>query len=300
MTMISPPSVPLNITYVDPDGNNWDLSDITMTQGFCCSSITGIEGLPVTLQLIPLLDGTSLPNIYIPQPGTITLAIIVGWPLGGSETDYYELLDALMHAFINRRNNVPAPGYLQIQRPDGTVRQVTVYAIAGHNTPDIGIYNTVYTLTLQTPDPYWYELQSNNLLYTNNPATGILPLLPIAFSGPLLGAANIYNSGNAPSYPVWTITGPGIPLLQNLTTGLSWTLTTAIPTGQVIQVGTVPGNQYAVNTTTGENIWDQLSLSTLNDLWPLVSGMNELSIATSGSSSATSIGIEWTQRWNRG
>jgi hypothetical protein len=294
------PSVPLNITYIDPDGNNWGLSDLTMTDGYVCSSITGIEGLAVTLQVIPLLDGTALPNVYIPQPGTITLAILVTWPAGGNESDYYNLLDNMMRAFTNRRNNLPAPGYIQIQRPDGTVRQVTVYTIAGHNTPEIGIYDTIYTFTLQTPDPFWYDLVQQSATFTNNPAAGILPLLPVALGGPLLGDVVVVNGGNALSYPLWTITGPGTPTISNLTTGLSWSLNTPIPAGQVVQVNTTPGTQYAVNTSTGENIWDQLALASLNDLWPLVGGKNEISVATSGSSVATTIKVQWTNRWNRG
>jgi hypothetical protein len=294
------PSVPLNITYIDPDGNNWGLSDLSMTDGYICSSITGIEGLPVSLQLIPLLNGTSIPNVYIPQPGTITMAILLGWPAGGTESDYYNLLDSMMRAFINRRNELPAPGYLQIQRPDGSIRQIAVYAIAGHNTPEIGIYNTIYTFTLQTPDPYWQELVQQVVTFNNNPTAGILPLLPVSLGGQLFGQATIVNGGNALAYPVWTITGPGIPTIQNLTTGLSWSLTTAIPAGQVVQVGTTPGTQYVTNLTTGTNIWDQLALSSINQLWPLVGGENVVNVSASGSTTSTTIQVTWTNRWSRG
>ena len=80
-----------------------------MSAGYVCSGIAGIEGIPVLIQTTPLLDGTAVPNIYIPQPGSIAIGILVGWPAGGAESDYYALLDRFVRAFINRRNEIPVP-----------------------------------------------------------------------------------------------------------------------------------------------------------------------------------------------
>ena len=299
---MSTPPTPLQIDYIDPDGNDWDLSDYTMSKGYICSAIGGIEGLPVSMQTIPLLDGTAIPNLYIPQPGTITLVILLSRPASDSENDYYSLLDTATRAFYNRRNDVPKPGYIQIQRPDGTTRQVAVYTTSGLNTPDtVGISNhTVLSLTLQTPDPFWEDLAKQQIVFTVSNVAGILPVLPIGLTGgTIIGNNTVVNGGNATAWPVWTITGPGKPTMQNLTSGRKWSLNTSIPTGQVVQVITKPGQQMAVNTTTSANIWDQLVLSSLRDLWPLMSGPNQLSIVMAGSSVSTSVGLSWTNRWNR-
>src|ERR1700746_601174 len=201
---------PLDITYIDPDGNTWNVSDLTMSNGYVCSGITGHGGLPVAFQTIPMLDGTATPNFYLPQPGTINLGLLVGRPASDNENDYYALLDAVARAFLCRRNEVPVPGYLQIQRPDGTTRQIAVYTTSGLDTPDIQIHYTNYALTLQTPDPYWTDLVSQNLVFSINAAAGILPLLPIQLaSSAIIGSATIVNNGNALAYPIWTITGPG-------------------------------------------------------------------------------------------
>src|ERR1700746_174731 len=299
MTFPPAPS-PLGITYVDPDGINWDFSDLTFSNGYACAAIAGIEGVPTVLQTIPLLDGTAIPNIYLPQPGSIALAVLVGWPDSSvDENDYYANLDAFVRAFTNRRNELPAPGYLQIQRPDGTTRQIQTFCTAGLNTPEVGIHNSLYSLTLQTPDPYWYDLVQQSVTYANNPAIGILPLLPIAFSGQLLGNAILSNGGSALAYPVWTITGPGTPTIKNVTTNRQFSLNTPIPAGNIVQISTKPGSQYATNLTTATNIWDQLVLSTLRDLWPLVGGQNQVSITMAGSSTATSVQVGWTNRWSR-
>lgn len=295
-----PAPSPLNITYVDPDGINWNLSDITFSDGYVCAAIAGIEGVPTMLQTIPLLDGTAIPNIYLPQPGSIALAVLVGWPDGSiNEDDYYTNLDNFVRSFTNRRNELPAPGYIQVQRPDGTTRQVQVFCTAGLNTPEVGLHNTLYSLTLQSPDPYWYDSVQQLVVYANNPAVGILPLLPIAFSGQLLGNSILTNGGSALAYPVWTITGPGTPTIKNLTTGRQFSLNAPIPAGNMVQINTKPGNQYATNLTTSANIWDSLVLSTLRDLWPLVGGQNQISMTMAGSSTSTSIQVGWTNRWSR-
>jgi hypothetical protein len=297
---MSTPPTPLQIAYIDPDGNTWNLSDLSMSNGYVCTGIAGIQGLPVMLQTIPMLDGTAVPNIYIPQPGNISLGILVGRPASDSENDYYALLDRVTRAFLNRRNELPAPGYLQIQRPDGSSRQITVYTTSGLDTPETQIHYTSYAFTLATPDPYWADLVAQNLTFTINSAAGILPLLPIQLAAStIIGNATIINNGTALAYPTWTITGPGTPTIQNLTTGRRWSLNASIPSGQVVQVTTKPGSQYAVNVTTSANVWDQLVLSSLRDLWPLVGGANQVSLSMPGSSVATAISVSWTQRWSR-
>jgi hypothetical protein len=291
---------PLQINYIDPDGNDWDLSDRSMSSGYVCSGIGGIEGLPVAFQTIPLLDGTAIPNVYLPQPGTITLGLLIGRPSSDDENDYYSLLDQVARAFICRRAELPAPGYLRVQRPDGSVRQIAVYTTSGLDNPDTQIDYTNYAFTFQTPDPYWADLVPQSLMFSINAATGILPILPVQLaSSTIIGSATIFNGGNALSHPEWTIVGPGTPTVQNLTTGRKWSLNTSIPSGQVVKVVTQDGSQYAVNITTGANIWDQLVLSSLRDLWPLVGGNNQVSLSMPGSTVATSISVSWTQRWSR-
>jgi peptidoglycan hydrolase-like protein with peptidoglycan-binding domain len=129
---------------------------------------------------------------------------------------------------------------------------------------------------------------------------GILPLLPIQLTGTVIGNVSVSNDGNAQAWPVWTIVGPGTPVMKNLRTGRQWSLNTSIPSGNVVQVTTKPGTQMAVNTTTGVNIWDQLVLgSTLSNLWALMAGVNPISISMAGSSLVTSVGLSWVNRWNR-
>lgn len=293
-------TTPLQINYVDPDGINWNLSDYTMAQGYICSGIAGIEGLPVSIQTLPLLDGTAITDVYIPQPGTVALGVLVGWPVGGDQNAYYALLDKVTRAFTSRRKEIPAPGYLIIQRPDGTSRQIAVYTTSGLNTPEVGIHNTSFALTLQAPDPYWSDLTAQSMNFAISNAAGILPLLPVRLaSSSVTGNVTVTNNGTAIAYPTWIITGPGTPTMQNLTTGRKWSLNAPVPAGQVVQVATKPGTQMAYNVTSATNIWDSLVLSSLRDLWGLMGGPNQINIAMAGSTLATSVNLSWTNRWSR-
>ena len=55
----------------------------------------------------------------------------------------------------------------------------------------------------------------------------------------------------------------------------------------------------AVNVTTSVNIWDQLVLSSLRDLWALVPGTNQIGVTMSSSSAVSSVQVSWMNRWNR-
>lgn len=301
-------TTPLVIEYIDPDGTEWPLSDYTAMNGFACAGISGIEGVPVQMQTTPLLDGTAYTNFYIPQPGTIVIAVIITRPrvsdntkaVTDDENAYYDLLDRVSHAFYNRRNMAPAFGTISIQRPDGTTRQIQAYTTSGLNTPEVGIHNTLYTFTLQTPDPFWYNVDVNQLLFSISNATGILPLLPIRFaSGSVIGAVNVLNTGGESTYPVWTLTGPGTPTLSNLTTGRTFALSSPVSAGHVVQIVTQPGRQSVVDTTNATNLWDSLVISSPRDLWPLVPGNNSVNISMVGSTLATTIGLSWRNRWLR-
>jgi hypothetical protein len=298
---MSTPPIPLQISYLDPDGNNWNLSDLSMQAGVICTGLTGVEGLPVLTQMLPLLDGTAIPNIYIPQPGSITLGILVGRPASDSPLDYYTLLDSVVRAFLTRRNELPAPGTLIVQRPGGTSRQIQVYTISGLNSPEVAIDDyTIYTLTLQTPNPYWTDGQTQQLIFTLNYAAGILPLLPIQLAGSsILGNAVITNAGNALAWPTWTITGPGTPTITNNTTGLSWSMNAPIPAGNVVQVVTQRGQQTAYNISTATSVWDSLVYSSLRALWPLVGGPNSVSITMAGANQNTAVQVNWANQWSR-
>jgi hypothetical protein len=300
-----------------------------MSKGYTCSAIAGIEGLPVAMQSIPLLDGTSLPLTYLPAIGTIGLAIIVARSFNEDQFAYYTLLDQIVRAFYNRRNEQPAPGTLRITRPDGSARQVAVYTTSGLNTPEVGLNDvTLYSLALSTLDPYWSDVNDSALHFPQtfgnfgitfppnppgtatasapgiyfppNPPGTATPTQPGIWFNPSLegGSFVLTNWGDGLAYPNWLITGPGTPTVTNtsVTPHRSWALTQAIPAGQQVQVVTAPGHTSCKNVTTGINWWGYLNP---HDLFPLVSGDNKVSISIPGATTATMVDVGYTNRWLR-
>src|SRR5207344_1952021 len=183
-----------------------------------------------------------------------------------------------------------------VQRPDGTIRSIYTYTTSGLNTPEVAVSNgTIYTFVLQTPDPFWSDSLTNQLSFIGaGSAPGILPLLPIRLGqSTIFGANQMINAGTADAWPEWTITGPGTPTIQNVTTGRTFALSSNISSGQIVSIKTKPGQQQCVNTTTSTNIWDQLAVSSPRDLWSLIPGINNVSIALSGSTAASKIIVSW-------
>lgn len=332
ITAPATPTMP-QITYIDPDGGTWYLFDTVggivdpvtkknshtdamgrgstgqlMELGYVCSAIAGIEGMPVMMQTVPLLDGTALPSVYIPQTGTIGLAIMVGRPRGGNQNDYYDLLDNVVRAFYNRRNENPAPGILQITRPNGKTRQIYVYTTSGFNTPDVGKTEyTVYSFSLSTPDPYWTDTIITEKDFSAPGAdVGILPIdftptgKGILFNSPhTLGPSIMMNDGDSYAYPTWVITGPGQPTVSNLTSGRSWSLNFSLAVGQRVQVITTRGHQSVIDIGSKANLWSHLVITGPRDLWPLLSGKNNINTHMEGMAFGSQISMSFYNRWPR-
>lgn len=296
------PLIPPQITYIDPDGGSWPLSDLGLQNGYICTGIVGISGVPVNLTTIPLVTGGAIPQLVISQPGQIAIGIYIESP-NGDVNSYMKLLDEFEYAFRTERNGSPAPGQLVIQRQDGSSRYVNVYVTAGNDTAvDDTPTCSTYALSLISPDPYWYDLVPTLINYTLQVTggTGILPLLPINLTpSTVFGNQIVVNDGGADAYPIWVFNGPGLPNVQNLTTGFGFSFATALSSGQSVQVSTVPGNQYAIDTGSLSNQWGQIVKNSPRDLWPLARGSNSISISMSGATSSSSVLLQYTRRWLR-
>lgn len=293
-------SDPPQITYIDPDGGSWYLTDLLLSKGYICTGIAGVSGIPVSFSSIPMLNGGALPQLYIPQPGAVALGLFA--QSQGDINAYMDLLDSIAYAFFNQRNNQPVPGYLQIQRQDGSSRQLVVYTVDGTSIPtDEGVDWSTYAIGLQALDPFWYDTTPQSKTYVlSGLAAGILPLLPIALgSSTVFGADTITNDGGAEAYPVWTIVGPGLPTIRNITTGRQFSFNTALTAGQIVQVNTKPSQQSAIDVNAGTSVWSEIIQQSPRDLWSLARGDNQIFITMGGSGSGSSVNLSWTRRWLR-
>lgn len=301
---VIPVARPLGLTYVDPDGAEWPLSD--RSSGVVALALAGISGPQPSLSSVSLPGGGGLPLSYQSAQRTITLGIFLE---AADQDSFLTLQDRWARALWCERAGAVAPGTLIVQRPDGSARQIPVIHVDGGDQSDddrtkSGLTWSSYVLTLQATDPWWSDVEVGEAIEFKPPSAsaGILPLLPVELLPSLaMGSATVVNSGDADAWPLWQITGPGTPTLENVTTGRSWGLASALTAGETVTVLTGPfGHQYATDQL-GANRWPDLVQSSPRDLWPLVPGTNELNLTLSGADAdlGSLISMTYTRRWLR-
>lgn len=292
--------VPLGLTYIDPDGLAWAWGD--PRQNVFATACAGIASPPVSLTSIGLPSGGAIPQSY----NAAVRPIIIGLRMY-HDTDqlaFLALQDQLARSLWTARGGSPAPGTLVVARPDGTSRQVAVYCNAGADQGDddstkSGLTWSTYTITLQALDPFFEDGDSTELSFGSNSAAGVPPMPPIVLApATLLGDNSVTNSGDADSFPIWTIHGPGQPTISNLTTGRTFGLDVTLGSGETVVVDTRPTLQSAVDQV-GADRWGDLVKSSPRDLWPLLPGVNNLNLSISGSGAGSKITLSYTRRWLR-
>lgn len=296
-----PEPVPLGLTYIDPDGLAWAWGD--PSQNVFATACAGISSPPVTMTSIGLPGGGALPQFY----SAAVRPIIIGlraYNDDGDQSAYLAMQDQLARSLWTVRSGSPAPGTLVVSRPDGTSRQVRVYCINGPDQGDddstkSGLMWSTYTVTFQAPDPFFEDADSTDLEFGIYTAPGIPPMPPIQLApSSLLGQTEVVNTGDADSYPVWRITGPGKPTITNTTSGRSFGLNVTLGVGEVVTVDTRPTMQSAVDGL-GANRWPDLVKSSPRDLWPLLPGLNELNLNMAGSAAGSKVVLSYTRKWLR-
>lgn len=292
---------PLRLTYTDPDGVEWDFSDLSGQV-----QVTGVAGHgspPVALSAMAMPSGAMLPQSYTGTGRTILVGLVAG---DDNQSEFLKLTDRLAQAFWTERLGAPAPGTLRIQRPDGTGRQIKVLVTDGPDLSDddrdkSGLTWTSFVVTFRSLDPCWSDATPVTLVFQGaDEAAGVPPMPPVVLSPySVLGDLVVNNTGNASAFPVWRISGPGTPTLTNITTGRSFGLAVALAEGETVTIDTAPdGGAYAIDQD-DEDRWPDLVKSSPRDLWELVKGPNRLDLTLAGSSSASRIELSYLRRWLR-
>lgn len=291
---------PISVSYTDPDGVLWPWPD--PAAGMAVTSVTGIGSAPAAPQTLTLPTGDVLVQTVAPAARQIVVGLYVE---AATQAGLLDVIDRLAVALSNDRAGLPAPGTLIFSRPDGTARQVEVICTSGADQPDEGAsdgfrYWTTYGLTFQPLSPYFEDV--NPIIATwqlTAAGTGVPPMPPVLLSAAtVLGVTSISNPGDADAWPVWTITGPGTPTLQNTSTGLSFGLSAALGSGEAVTVDTRPGKVSATDGL-GADRWGDLVAASPRDLWQLVPGTNGLDLSISGATPASGISLSFRPRHRR-
>ena len=307
---VTPPVVdsrtrhPLAVTYIDPDGGEWDWSDPASRCRVL--EVTGIGGPPAAYTDTGLAGGGSLPRSFEAAKRQIIVALHVYDDT--SQAGLLELLDELTYALWHDRAGLPTPGRLVFSRPDGTSRQIEVFCTSGPpqtdsaETRDAYQRDTGYALTFESGlDALFSDVNPvGPLVFGAPPISGGVPPMPPVLLTPssTLGTSTVRNTGYGDAYPIWTITGPGVPTLTNVTTQREFSLNVTLGVGEVITVDTRPTLQSAIDGS-GDDRWGDLVKSSPRDLWTLIPGTNVLNLQLASSGAGSRIEMVYRRRWLR-
>jgi hypothetical protein len=247
--------------------------------------------------------GGGIPRTIQDQVRIISLPLSVQGP----DPDTYLQRRARLQASVRHPEDldgVPTPGTLTVALPDGSRRSIAAYYNGGLDGEEdivddlLLCYQTFPRLEFIALDPYWTGGTLTSPTWRTAAPVAWFGGLPLQLSAnQVLGSVSVDVPGDADSFPVWTIVGPGAPEVINNTTGRSWAFGTAIASGRTVTVDTREGRLTVVDDL-GNNLYG--SLEAFPDLWPLRSGRNDLTVTMTGSSTASRISFAADIRWQTG
>lgn len=218
---------------------------------------------------------------------------------------------ALVHAMRPKAG----PGLLTVANETGERRRLRCYVEAGlegDESEDTSMPDRwwKFLLKLYAPRPWW-EGEQVNVDFGLAAPSNFFPFFPLVLSASTVqGQQTIdLSDTDAPTYPVWTVTGPGSSLvLRNTVTTIEFDdvtgepvekkssrtieITTVLGDGQTLVIDTRPGRQivYRGDLAEGDAGWNLMdALSSDPALWPLVDGVNEVSALLTGAGPASRI-----------
>ncbi len=261
----------------------------------------GVRGLlmpPVDLNETetPFTDGARVGSVrYTPREVDLPILVQAHTPV-----ILRERLRELAYWFAPTRGD----GKLRVTAPSGEQRELTCRYVGGLENADDDIRQAgpnwwSLAVTLRASDPYFYATAPFTELFVNAAAVPFFPIFPLQLSASnMLSTAAPLNDGDAEAWPVWVVTGPATEVtITNSTTGKSWTLTTDLLAGETVTIDTRPGKKTALLNIGGVITNALGGLTSSSYLWPLAVGVNTLSVALTGSTSATSVRLTFTPRY---
>lgn len=196
-----------------------------------------------------------------------------------------------------------AVGLLTVHHEDGTTRSLQCRYVNGLGSPVEGEPGVVkigtFLVELRAYDPWWYgPVQTRS--FTQAAETDFLPGPPFTIMPTeLLGSGTVVaNPGDVAAYPVWTLTGPMTQASLTAEDGSTFTITYSLDAGESLVVDTDPRTSAFAKITdaSGNNLWG-LATADYPNLWALPAGESTVTVATSGTSTASSVLLQFNPRY---
>lgn len=176
---------------------------------------------------------------------------------------------------------------------DRSLRQV-IYETGLDGSGDTNLLQATRVVSLLALDPWWYGPAASTALSVASPTAFDAAIsfdAAIPFDGG--AAAPVTIDGDTDVYPVITVTGPATTLTVG-SGGLSWSISAALISGDVLVVDHRPGSR---GPSKNGGLVDWSLLTQASRLFTLAPGVTSVISGSTGSSGATSITLEYEPRF---
>ncbi|MBQ1096342.1 phage tail family protein [Streptomyces sp. b94] len=293
-----------SITYVDPTGTRWPMTDLSADWYTLADGVSGLGAAPYTLTADPHPRGGSRLRHVQPQARNIVWPVLVK---GADHTEFTKNWRDLARAFTRTLRLAPdgsrVPGWLEVARPDGSARRIAVYysdGWDGRGQTASGITWDSAVVTLWCEDPYWLDVHAQTVHRETGAGVDYLAPYPSVSSSQVLGATTVVNSGDVDVWPTWTVTGPATSIVfTREDTGDAFTLDMeatahgALLAGETVTISTDPPR---VRSDTGENLVDGLNWPEAV-LWSLPPGETPVVFQLNGAETGSAVDLTYYPRY---
>lgn len=287
-----------SITYVDPTGARWPMTDLSAAWYTLAEGVSGLGAAPYTLTSDPHPRGGARLRHVQAQPRTIVWPVLVK---GADHLKFTENWRALGRAFT--RTLREGPGWLEVARPDGTARRIAVHyrdGWDGRGQTATGITWDSAVVTLWCEDPYWVDVQPRTVHREQGATVDYLVPYPSVSSSQVLGATTLRNPSDVDVWPEWKITGPASTITftredtdESFTLNMADTAHGLLLAGETVTISTDPPR---VRSGTGENLVAGLNWPAAV-LWSLPPGQTRVTFQLDGSGPSSAVDLVYFPKY---
>lgn len=278
------------VTFTDANSNT-----VTLTDGTNYKVLRGERGrimsnYKIIQRLVPFGQEAKF-DFANTNPRLVVLPIGV---IGSSNDDMLDKLEDLAQVFDPQIGE----GTLAFTRGGVTRNLTCVYAGGLDKHKQDGVNQAKVNISFIASDPFWAADSATADTYeAAGGAATFFPFFPLTLSSSTIFASpTIIINGDVETWPVWTITGPGTnPVLKNLTTGKTTSLTITLLAGETLEIDTRP----FIKTITKNDGSNQFStLSATSSIWSLQKGTNSVQLELSGTTGDSQVAISYFERYH--